>query len=720
LTKPETFGQRFGKLVKARRLAKGWGQARLAYEAWGNGNRNFSGENLRAHIVRIEKGAAANPHAETVFALQMALGISSAEIAELRGEQPAGDPVFVAALLERNAGLAKDLQLKDQLVIGLARGVATDVADFDTALHELARALTLAAQMRDQAALPSNTGDQVTEVLRQLSTLNDQNRLDEGADLLAAELARLDAQKARLYDAAIDQDILRRNAPSAARWLVERLKSENPYDLFDAIRASFLEWYVQGHNSALSFETAVAVHLAQAAQSHAIGPDRRGTALNDLANALLTLGQLEAGTARLEQAVETYSAALMEYTQDLVPLDWAKTQMNLGSALQTLGQRETGTERLEQAVEAYRAALTEVTQDRVPLDWAKTQMNLGTALAALGQREAGTARLEQAVDAFRAALTEPKQDQVLLEEIAASSNTANLLKKIGYGDIWRARVDQAHAADRTALTERSKERVRIDWATTQMNLGNTLLMLGEQEARTARLEQAVDAFRAALTEYRQDRVPLYWAMTQMSLGTALAILGEREAGTARLEQAVEAYRAALTEVTQDRVPLQWANTQMNLGTALATLGEREAGTARLEQAVEAYRAALTEYRQDRVPLDWAITQSSLGSALAALGRREAGTARLDQAVTAFRSALTELTQDQGPLDWANTLGEEGMALLTLADRTGEAARARQALEQLTLAEATLRSGGHIPWADSIARQIPAAQALVDRLSGGQP
>jgi hypothetical protein len=37
-----------------------------------------------------------------------------------------------------------------------------------------------------------------------------------------------------------------------------------------------------------------------------------------------------------------------------------------------------------------------------------------------------------------------------------------------------------------------------------------------------------------------------------------------------------------------------------------------------------------------------------------------------------------------------------------------------------MAEATLRSDGHIPWADSIACQIPAAQALVDRLSGGQP
>jgi hypothetical protein len=63
-----------------------------------------------------------------------------------------------------------------------------------------------------------------------------------------------------------------------------------------------------------------------------------------------------------------------------VPLDWAMTQDNLGNALQTLGERESGTARLEEAVAAYRAALEERRRDQVPLDWAGTQKNLGTAL----------------------------------------------------------------------------------------------------------------------------------------------------------------------------------------------------------------------------------------------------------------------------------------------------------------------------------------------------
>ena len=79
------------------------------------------------------------------------------------------------------------------------------------------------------------------------------------------------------------------------------------------------------------------------------------------------------------------------------------TQSNLGTALCTLGERESGTARLEEAVAAYRAALEERTRDRVPLDWARTQNILGNALQTLGWRESGTARLEEAVEAIEGA-----------------------------------------------------------------------------------------------------------------------------------------------------------------------------------------------------------------------------------------------------------------------------------------------------------------------------
>ena len=57
-----------------------------------------------------------------------------------------------------------------------------------------------------------------------------------------------------------------------------------------------------------------------------------------------------------------------------------ETQNSLGNALQVLGERESGTARLEEAVAAYRAALKERTRERVLLEWAQTQNTLGNAL----------------------------------------------------------------------------------------------------------------------------------------------------------------------------------------------------------------------------------------------------------------------------------------------------------------------------------------------------
>jgi len=117
---------------------------------------------------------------------------------------------------------------------------------------------------------------------------------------------------------------------------------------------------------------------------------------------------------------------LEEYPRDRVPLQWALTQTNLGAALWTLGEREGGTARLEEAVAAFRAALQERTRERVPLDWAATQHNLGTVLWTLGERESGTARLEEAVAAFRAALQERTR-----RLIGRSRRTTSALRCLG-------------------------------------------------------------------------------------------------------------------------------------------------------------------------------------------------------------------------------------------------------------------------------------------------
>jgi uncharacterized protein YjbI with pentapeptide repeats len=71
--------------------------------------------------------------------------------------------------------------------------------------------------------------------------------------------------------------------------------------------------------------------------------------------------------------------------------------MSLGNALGKLGERESGTARFEQSVAAYRAALEERTRERAPLDWAATQV----ALEPMANRK-HLKRLREGVDGWNA------------------------------------------------------------------------------------------------------------------------------------------------------------------------------------------------------------------------------------------------------------------------------------------------------------------------------
>ena len=123
----------------------------------------------------------------------------------------------------------------------------------------------------------------------------------------------------------------------------------------------------------------------------------------NLGNAFVTLGQREAGTARFEDAVAAYRAALEEATRQRNPFLWAAIQNNLGNALAELGGREGGTARLEEAVAAYRAALEQRTRAQVPPDWAESFGNQGVAMMLTADRTNDSALAETAVEQIEAA-----------------------------------------------------------------------------------------------------------------------------------------------------------------------------------------------------------------------------------------------------------------------------------------------------------------------------
>jgi tetratricopeptide (TPR) repeat protein len=292
-------------------------------------------------------------------------------------------------------------RVNEKLVRGLASKFAeSNPSDFDAALRGLERALEVAADQKQRGQLPGNTDDAVSAVIARVDALNEDGLIDSAAALIAEEEARAEAGLIRLYDKGIAQAILTRDVDAAVAYELKKLPLDTPDPAaqFGALRGVRRGWYERGRDKGLNFDLEVAIALARASLDRARDADDRGTALNDLGISLWTLGERESGTVRLEQAVAAYRAALEKWTRDLVPLDWAMTQMNLGTALWTLGERESGTARLEQAVAAYRAALEERTRDLVPLQWANTRGNEAVALLLLADRQSDAPLAEQARD----------------------------------------------------------------------------------------------------------------------------------------------------------------------------------------------------------------------------------------------------------------------------------------------------------------------------------
>jgi tetratricopeptide (TPR) repeat protein len=205
----------------------------------------------------------------------------------------------------------------------------------------------------------------------------------------------------------------------------------------------------------------------------------------------------------LAEATAAYRQALLVFTREYVPQEWAKTQHNLGSALQEEGTRTQGPEGvrlLSEAVAAYRQALLVRTREQLPRQWAITQNNLGNALQAQGTR----------------------------------AQAAESLRLFG----------EALVAYREALVVLTRDQTPALWAMTKHNIGSALQ---EEGTRTDGPEsqrlfgEAVSAYREALLVWTLAQRPQQWAMAQNNLARAYYNLKEWTSATECYENVLAVY-----------------------------------------------------------------------------------------------------------------------------------------------------------------------------------
>jgi len=209
------------------------------------------------------------------------------------------------------------------------------------------------------------------------------------------------------------------------------------------------------------------------------------------------------------------------------PLDWAEAQNNLGNILAALGQQRRDATLFERAIQCFSMALEEFTQESAPQEWAATQYNLGTANQALGRLLEATPPLKIAVDVYTNALQvwtrekSPEDWMFTLHQLGATLHTFGKLLK------GNRQFQKSVVAYKNALAALDADDYALGLVATHNNRAAALHHLGESEENPDRLKEAINSYELALTVSMEQQLPIHVAVIcRVNKATAQNVLAQ--------------------------------------------------------------------------------------------------------------------------------------------------------------------------------------------------
>jgi len=166
-------------------------------------------------------------------------------------------------------------------------------------------------------------------------------------------------------------------------------------------------------------------------------------AQNRLGNIFGALGQQKHDVAMFEKAVQCFTLALEELSQENSPLEWAATQSNMATALHSMGRLESDSKALSGAVDAYTSALMIYTKQDTPEEWKLIMLQLGMTFHSYGKLLKGNRTFQKAVVAFKNAISELDADNYPVELAAAHNNCGAVLLNLAESEENPDRFEEA-------------------------------------------------------------------------------------------------------------------------------------------------------------------------------------------------------------------------------------------------------------------------------------
>lgn len=285
----------------------------------------------------------------------------------------------------------------------------------------------------------------------------------------------------------------------------------------------------------------------------------------------------------LEKGIALLEAALLAFTRERDPQNWARAHNNLGIAYwgRIRGERA---ENHEKAIAHFEAAVTVLTREAASQEWAQAQNNLAIVYFSRVRGERSE-NVEKAIAQFQAALTV----FTLATNPQAWASAHNNL-----GSAYKIRIAGERADNREKAIEHieatlsvfTREATPREWAQTQNNLGAAYVDRIEGE-RAENQEKAIGCFEAALSVFTRETYPYEWATTQRSVGNAYSdrLRGDHSSNR---QKAIAAYEAALTVFTREAAPLEHLRTARNLGASFVEARDWAKATQAYASAREAF------------------------------------------------------------------------------------------------------------------------------------
>ena len=424
--------------------------------------------------------------------------------------------------------------VSETALLRLASRIAGDVTNPTQAIRELEFAVDLAMSVQQA---PEAKGAPLDPVLGRVSDLSAQGQFGEAADTieqaLARETAAHQARTTTLLEAAVQQDILRRDAPAAANHLIRLSDTKaGGHATFGVLTTLYMDWFVKARDRGLLIDLLIGEELARAMLTRADGAAEKGRALNFLGVMCHLRGERISGASALLAAVAAFEEAQIYWGRAQFPADWAKAQMNLANSQHALAQRDPGNERLDRAIAAYEIALGARDRQEEPEAWAQTAMNMCTALRTQAE---------------------------------------------GARDVQLATRARDLALD--ALSIRTREANPDAWATTQLNLGMCTRVIGHLSRARDQLDEAQDQIARAAAHWKNDPGSYLGAICEQQSGLCALAQFDLSPHARHLTRAIDHFDTALLHLNEENSAVDMLMTQGHQFIAQSQLARSQADSA---------------------------------------------------------------------------------------------------------------------------------------------